>query len=63
MLLSTGCKLDEELNEYLYRAKQELKAKQIKGIIGPHAGYYYSGPTAAWAYKYLTKAETTYFCD
>jgi AmmeMemoRadiSam system protein B len=23
---------------------------KIKGIIGPHAGFYYSGLTAAWAY-------------
>ena len=23
----------------------------MKAIIGPHAGYRYSGPTAAWAYK------------
>jgi AmmeMemoRadiSam system protein B len=27
--------------------------KNIKGIIGPHAGYLYSGPTAAFAYKYI----------
>jgi len=25
--------------------------KRCKAIIGPHAGYDYSGPTAAWAYK------------
>lgn len=25
----------------------------MKAIIGPHAGFAYSGPTAAWAYKYL----------
>jgi MEMO1 family protein len=22
----------------------------LRGIIGPHAGFYYSGPTTAWAY-------------
>lgn len=55
-----GAKLDDELNQYLNKAKQELKVKQVKGIIGPHAGYYYSGPTAAWAYRYLAKPETTY---
>ena len=27
----------------------------MKAIIGPHAGYYYSGPTAAWGYQYVTK--------
>ncbi len=25
-------------------------------MIGPHAGYKYSGPVAAWAYKYLTNS-------
>jgi len=24
-------------------------------LIGPHAGLYYSGPTAAWAYKNISK--------
>lgn len=23
---------------------------RLRAIIGPHAGFYYSGPTAAWAY-------------
>jgi AmmeMemoRadiSam system protein B len=32
-----------------------VNPKQVKAIIGPHAGYYYSGPTAAWAYQYVTK--------
>ena len=25
--------------------------KKLKAIIGPHAGFTYSGPNAAWAYK------------
>jgi AmmeMemoRadiSam system protein B len=25
----------------------------VKALIGPHAGYKYSGPVAAWSYKYL----------
>jgi AmmeMemoRadiSam system protein B len=29
----------------------------IKAIIAPHAGYIYSGPCAAWAYKELAEAE------
>ena len=24
-----------------------------RAIIAPHAGYSYSGPTAAWAYKHI----------
>ena len=26
---------------------------KVKAIIGPHAGFSYSGPVAAWSYKYL----------
>jgi MEMO1 family protein len=29
----------------------------IKAIIAPHAGYAYSGPCAAWAYKEIAEAE------
>ncbi|MGV8141579.1 MAG: AmmeMemoRadiSam system protein B [Candidatus Woesearchaeota archaeon] len=29
----------------------------IKAIIAPHAGYIYSGPCAAWAYKEVAEAE------
>lgn len=43
------------MGEYLGRAKKEIAPKQVKAIIGPHAGYYYSGPTAAWGYQYVTK--------
>ncbi|HYD03250.1 MAG TPA: AmmeMemoRadiSam system protein B [Alphaproteobacteria bacterium] len=31
--------------------------KQIKAIISPHAGYQFSGPCAAWAYKEIAEAE------
>jgi MEMO1 family protein len=34
--------------------KKELVGK-VKAIIGPHAGFRYSGPVAAWSYKYLEK--------
>ena len=29
----------------------------LKALIGPHAGFSYSGPTAAWAYKNITQPE------
>ena len=32
-----------------------IQAQKVKAIIGPHAGYRYSGPVAAWAYQYLSK--------
>ena len=28
---------------------------KIKAIIGPHAGFRYSGPVAAWSYQHLEK--------
>ena len=30
--------------------------KKIKAIIGPHAGFTYSGPVSAWSYRYLLQA-------
>ena len=38
----------------------EKRTKNIKGVIAPHAGYAFSGPAAAWAYKEVAEAE---FCD
>lgn len=49
-------KLAEELREYLQKAKDSLTKKSLlnkntlKAIIVPHAGYFYSGPTAAYSY-------------
>lgn len=37
-------------------AKKEYReVTQIKALIAPHSGYCYSGPTLAWAYKYVAK--------
>jgi hypothetical protein len=33
------------------------RSGKIKAIIAPHAGYIYSGPCAAWAYKEIAEAE------
>lgn len=33
------------------------RKNKIKAIIAPHAGYMYSGPCAAWAYKEIAEAE------
>lgn len=44
--------LNDELNGYLAKAQKSVPAgKTLKAVIGPHAGFSYSGPTAAWAYK------------
>lgn len=42
--------LNSELNNWL-QSVSDLSVKGCKAIIAPHAGYAYSGPTAAWAYK------------
>jgi MEMO1 family protein len=33
------------------------RTRHIQAIIAPHAGYQYSGPCAAWAYKEVAEAE------
>lgn len=43
--------LKSVINEYLDSAEVKIKYKHIGGIITPHAGYAYSGKTAAHAYK------------
>lgn len=52
--------LDEKLNRYLMVAAEEEIAKQnklrhssLRGIICPHAGFDYSGLTAAYGYHHL----------
>jgi len=50
-------KLDSELSSYLGAVQPDPEGeysppiKGCKGIIAPHAGYSYSGPAAAWAYR------------
>lgn len=56
-----GPKLNSELSGWLSNVDSELESTKspdyrppiqgCKAIIAPHAGYSYSGPTAAWAYK------------
>ncbi|KAF4125211.1 MEMO1 family protein [Geosmithia morbida] len=50
--------LNEELDEYLSRVPDSINGSPspIAGarmVIAPHAGFTYSGPCAAWAYKLL----------
>mmetsp|Transcript_24642 Transcript_24642/g.24874 ORF Transcript_24642/g.24874 Transcript_24642/m.24874 type:complete len:240 (-) Transcript_24642:82-801(-) len=47
------CILDSQLQEWLDKsaASETKTSKKIKSIIAPHAGYSYSGPTAAYAYQ------------
>jgi MEMO1 family protein len=46
--------LDKQLESWLNTVKQDFKeVTQVKALIGPHAGFCYSGPTLAWGYKYV----------
>lgn len=42
--------LSEQLGSYLSKATKHKSASNLKSIIAPHAGYSYSGPTAAFAF-------------
>jgi len=48
--------LAEQLNSWLGTAAKTVE--RAKALICPHAGYSYSGPTAAWAYKHLNPEGT-----
>jgi len=36
---------------------EDVRTKVIKGMIAPHAGYVFSGPCAAFAYKEIAEAQ------
>ncbi len=43
--------IERMIEQYLIDAKKSDLKGELKGIIVPHAGYVYSGPVAAYAYK------------
>ena len=46
--------LDDQLSGWIREANQDTNSnpvRPVKALIGPHAGFSYSGPTAAFAYK------------
>jgi len=44
--------LSSQIDEFLMAAKPEKSpAGRLRALVAPHAGYIYSGPTAAYAYK------------
>jgi len=45
--------LRKDLDKYFSQAITDFEPNKILGIIAPHAGYIYSGNTAAYAYKYI----------
>ncbi len=56
--------LKELITEYLTSAgplSPEFEQDKIIGIVSPHAGYVYSGPVAAYGFKYLAKSSLDRF--
>lgn len=48
-------KLKDEINLLLEIAQSDFNAEKIFGIVAPHAGYIYSGKTAAYSYNAVKK--------
>lgn len=57
---SRGEALNQQLDNWLSEAKNTNTADKglVKAVIAPHAGYAYSGSTAAFAYDYLNPGIT-----
>lgn len=49
-------KLSEQIKAFL--SKADVKKQKNYGIIAPHAGYVYSGQTAAYSFSCIQKADT-----
>ncbi len=47
--------LENVIDEFLARVPDESVGGQLIGLIAPHAGYAFSGQTAAYAYKQLSR--------
>eukprot|EP00471_Norrisiella_sphaerica_P004710 CAMPEP_0184487486 /NCGR_PEP_ID=MMETSP0113_2-20130426/10142_1 /TAXON_ID=91329 /ORGANISM="Norrisiella sphaerica, Strain BC52" /LENGTH=299 /DNA_ID=CAMNT_0026869817 /DNA_START=13 /DNA_END=912 /DNA_ORIENTATION=+ len=48
-----GSRLKAQMEGWLGEVKLTLQDGSLRGLIGPHAGFSYSGPTAAHAYKHI----------
>ena len=44
--------LSKAIDNYLQQAGKSRLPGRIIGLISPHAGYYYSGPVAAYGFRY-----------
>ncbi|HAO20655.1 MAG TPA: AmmeMemoRadiSam system protein B, partial [Desulfobacteraceae bacterium] len=47
--------LKKMLQDFLEKVPEPVCPGQLTALISPHAGYVYSGQTAAYAYKFLEK--------
>jgi len=56
---SSPSKLKDQITQFLEETKFREDYSPLAGIIAPHAGYQYSGRTAAYAYNAIKKAYHT----
>jgi hypothetical protein len=54
---ATSPKLKEQINQLLNEAVQKEQFSNVAGIVSPHAGYLYSGKTAASGFNSLQKKD------
>ncbi|MDQ7816655.1 MAG: AmmeMemoRadiSam system protein B [Melioribacteraceae bacterium] len=54
---ATSPKLKEQINQLLNEAVQLEQYSNVAGIVSPHAGYLYSGKTAAYGFNSLLKRD------
>ena len=47
--------LETQVQEYLEKAEKVELGGPLRALVAPHAGYIYSGPIAAYAYKQIQK--------
>jgi AmmeMemoRadiSam system protein B/AmmeMemoRadiSam system protein A len=47
--------LETQVQEYMEQAEQVEPSGPLRALVAPHAGYIYSGPIAAYAYKQINK--------
>ena len=50
-------KLSDEIDTLLSISNPEINIQNLNGIVSPHAGYIYSGRTAAYAYNLLKEKD------
>jgi AmmeMemoRadiSam system protein B len=48
---ASSTKLQKQITDFLSEVELDIEISNVAGIIAPHAGYVYSGKTAASAYK------------
>jgi AmmeMemoRadiSam system protein B/AmmeMemoRadiSam system protein A len=56
---SDSTQLESVISSYI-EAATDSDTRRVRGLVSPHAGYVYSGPTAAYGYKQLIRDRDSY---